>query len=58
MKFEAYKIIEFARDTDLAASAANVLNPPLLVGSAEGVCITPKACQRSSVLHETYRKTV
>jgi len=50
MKFEAYKVIELARDKDLAASAANVLNPPVLVGTAEGVCITPKECQRESVL--------
>ncbi len=46
MKFEAYKVIELARDPKLAASAANVLNPPVLVGTAEGVCITPKECQR------------
>ncbi|MCH4888500.1 3-aminobutyryl-CoA ammonia lyase [Acidaminobacter sp. JC074] len=58
MKFEAYKIIELARDKDLAASAANVLNPPILVGTAEGVCITPKECQRESVLEETLIRTV
>ena len=58
MKFEAYKVIELARDKDLAASAANVLNPPILVGTAEGVCITPKECQRESVLEETLIRTV
>lgn len=47
MKFEAYKVIELAREEGLAASAANVLNPPVLVGTAEGVCITPKECQRN-----------
>lgn len=58
MKFEAYKMIELARDNDLAASAANVLNPPVLVGTAEGVCITPKECQRESVLEKTLIRTV
>ena len=47
MKFEAYKVIELAREEGLAASAANVLDPPLLVGTAEGICITPKECQRN-----------
>lgn len=48
MKFEAYKIIELCRDQSLAESAARILNPPLLVGTAEGVCITPKENQRFS----------
>lgn len=46
MKFEAYKVIEPAKG--LADSAANVLNPPLLVGRAEGICVTPVSCQRGA----------
>jgi len=37
MCFEAYKVIELARDSALEESAANVLNPPVLVGRAEEV---------------------
>lgn len=48
MKFEAYKVIELAHDSNLEESAANVLNPPILVGKAEGICITPKNCQRDA----------
>lgn len=48
MIFEAYKVIEPARDSDLAESAANVLDPPILVGRAEGICVTPKDCQRGA----------
>jgi len=48
MKFEAYKVIELARDPKLPESAANVLTPPVLVGTAEGVCVTPKENQRSN----------
>lgn len=48
MLFEAYKIIEPAQGEGLEASAANVLNPPILVGKAEGICIVPKKCQRGS----------
>lgn len=47
MKFEAYKVIELSREPDLLESAANVLDPPVLVGTAEGVCITPKKNQRN-----------
>lgn len=46
MKFEAYKVIESAKGKDLEVSAANVLEPPLLVGRAEGICVVPKKCQR------------
>jgi acyl-CoA hydrolase len=46
MKFEAYKVIELARDPILAASAANVLKEPLLVGRASGTLIVQKHCQR------------
>jgi len=59
MKFEAYKVIELARDSELSVSAANVLNPPVLVGTAEGVCITLKENQRDAcVLQESVLKTV
>lgn len=48
MKFEAYKVMELAHDPNLEESAANVLNPPILVGRAEGICVTPKKCQRGA----------
>ena len=46
MKFEAYKVIELARDPKLAMSAANVLKEPLLVGKASGTLIVQKQFQR------------
>lgn len=46
MKFEAYKVIELARDPKLAMSAANVLKEPLLVGKATGTLIVQKKYQR------------
>lgn len=46
MKFEAYKVIELARDPGLAISAANVLEEPLLVGKASGTLIVQKKFQR------------
>lgn len=46
MKFEAYKVIELARDPQLAISAANVLKEPVLVGRASGVLIVKKEFQR------------
>lgn len=59
MKFEAYKVIELTRDSDLAPSAANVLNPPVLVGTAEGICITLKENQRSvDYIQENIMRTV
>ena len=48
MCFEAYKVIELARDSALEESAANVLNPPVLVGRAEGICVTPRKAQRGA----------
>jgi len=48
MCFEAYKVIEAAKGEGLAVSAANVLNPPVLVGRAEGICVVPKDCQRGA----------
>ena len=48
MCFEAYKVIEAAKGEGLCVSAANVLNPPVLVGRAEGICVVPKECQRGA----------
>lgn len=45
-QFEAYKVIELARDPELAISAANVLKEPLLVGKATGTLIVQKQFQR------------
>ena len=47
-KFEAYKVIELARDPKLALSAANVLAEPVLVGKAEGTLIVKKDLQRGA----------
>ena len=47
-KFEAYKVIELARDPKLAMSAANVLKEPLLVGKATGTLIVQKQFQRGA----------
>jgi 3-aminobutyryl-CoA ammonia-lyase len=44
MEFEAHKVI--AARPDLAPSAADVLDEPLLVVRARGTCVTPKALQR------------
>ncbi|MEX2105050.1 MAG: hotdog domain-containing protein, partial [Bacilli bacterium] len=41
MKFEAYKVIEGNSDP-LFPTRARVLDPPLLVTSAEGTCVVPK----------------
>lgn len=46
MVFEAYKVIELAKDPELANSAANVIQEPLLVGKAKGTLIVPTAKQR------------
>lgn len=48
MKFEAYKVIELARDPNLAISAANVLKEPVLVGKASGTLIVQKQFQRGA----------
>ncbi|WP_295580733.1 hotdog domain-containing protein [uncultured Oscillibacter sp.] len=42
---EAYKVIE-SMENEASESAARVLDPPVLIGRAEGVCVTPKECQR------------
>ena len=46
IKLEAYKVIELCKEEGMAESAARVLPEPLLVGKAEGICVTPKDCQR------------
>lgn len=47
MVFEAYKVLELCKGEDgLPASAGRVLKEPLLVGRAEGICVTPKDLQR------------
>jgi 3-aminobutyryl-CoA ammonia-lyase len=40
MEFEAWKVI--AARTDISASAAEVVEPPLLVCRARGTCVAPK----------------
>ena len=44
MTFEAKKVIR-AR-TDISASAADVLDEPVMVCRASGTCVVPKTCQR------------
>ena len=44
MEFEAHKVI--AARADVSASAADVLDQPVLVVRARGTCVTPKASQR------------
>jgi len=46
MKFEARKVIRAA--PEISASAAEVLNPPVVVCRASGTCVTPKDKQRGS----------
>ncbi|HZJ74034.1 MAG TPA: hotdog fold domain-containing protein [Perlabentimonas sp.] len=44
MSFEARKVI--VPRTDISASAADVLDEPIVVCRATGTCIVPKDCQR------------
>ena len=44
MEFEAHKVI--SPRPDVSASAADVLDEPVLVVRARGTCVTPKAAQR------------
>lgn len=44
MEFEARKVI--AARTEIGESAADVLDPPVLVCRATGTCVTPKAKKR------------
>jgi 3-keto-5-aminohexanoate cleavage enzyme len=46
MRFEARKVVSNLRETDLPASAAEVLAEPVVVCRAVGTCVTPKAMQR------------
>lgn len=46
MTFEVHKVIQLCRREGLAVSAAEVLDPPVLVARASGTCVTPKECQR------------
>ena len=46
MTFEARKVI--APRTDISASAADVLEKPIIVCRAHGTCVVPKKCQRKS----------
>ena len=44
MTFEAKKVIRSR--TDISASAADVLDEPVVVCRASGTCVVPKSCQR------------
>ena len=44
MTFEAKKVI--CSRTDISASAADVLDEPVMVCRASGTCVVPKTCQR------------
>ncbi|MDE5559621.1 MAG: 3-aminobutyryl-CoA ammonia lyase [Bacteroidales bacterium] len=44
MEFVARKVI--ATRPDISASAADVLEEPVIVAKAVGTCVTPKACKR------------
>ena len=44
MVFEARKVTQ-ARP-DISASAADILDEPVIVCRASGTCVTPKDCQR------------
>lgn len=46
--FEAYKYITLPRNPDLAVSAGNVLNEPVLVARAIGTAIVQKSLQRGA----------
>ena len=46
MKFEARKVI--TTRADISDSACDVLETPVVVCKAEGVCVVPKQCQRNA----------
>lgn len=46
MRFVARKVIELCRDPELGDSAAQVLDPPVVVCEASGTCVVPVECQR------------
>lgn len=45
MEFEAHKVITSAKDTEYS-SACDVLEDPVLICKASGVCVVPKERQR------------
>lgn len=45
MCLEAWKVIEPIRDANVP-SACRIIDPPILVAKATGVCVVPKECQR------------
>ena len=47
MRFEARKVISNLRSPGMPASAADVLNEPIVVCRAVGTCVTPEDCKRS-----------
>lgn len=51
MAFEVRKVIELARDSNVAVSGANVLDPPVVVCRATGTCVVPLEAQRNGA-HE------
>jgi 3-aminobutyryl-CoA ammonia-lyase len=51
MEFEALKVIE-ARPQEGHPSAAQVLDPPVLVARARGTCVVPLARQRTAAAAE------
>ena len=46
MSFVAKKVI--VPRSDISASAADILEEPIIVCKASGTCVTPKQCQRKS----------
>jgi 3-keto-5-aminohexanoate cleavage enzyme len=46
MEFEARKVIANLRDKNVSASAAGVVEPPVVVCRARGTCVVPKPLQR------------
>ncbi|MDD2491672.1 MAG: 3-aminobutyryl-CoA ammonia lyase [Bacteroidales bacterium] len=46
MNFVAKKVI--VPRSDISASAADILEEPIIVCKASGTCVTPKQCQRKS----------
>jgi len=47
MEFEARKVITSPQEDGLSESAKNVLDEPVIVAKASGVCVVPKAKQRN-----------
>ncbi|MEN1761184.1 hotdog fold domain-containing protein [Anoxynatronum sibiricum] len=47
-KFEAYKVIQLVNDPGMSESAAEVLEEPILCGTATGVMVVKKELQRGA----------